>query len=97
MMKRIMTGLMAISAAFVLNACGATCEDACANQVEVCATELGDQKDAVKTLCEAGCKLAEEDETKSACTNQQEVIDCVADAADCAAATACGDKCTPRT
>ena len=46
MMKRIMTGLVAISAAFVLNACGATCEDACANQVEVCAAELGDQKDA---------------------------------------------------
>lgn len=95
MMKRIMTGLVAISAAFVLNACSASCEDACANQAEVCKDLLGGEEGAktFQTSCEAGCKSDAVAEGEEKCKNADDIFDCVASAETCGAITTCMEKC----
>ncbi|MFN7134138.1 MAG: hypothetical protein ACK4N5_18815 [Myxococcales bacterium] len=100
MLKKFAMGLMVVASAIVLNGCGASCEDACSNTATVCKKDLfqDDQAaaDAFKTACITECNAAVADESKRKCTNGQEILDCNAAAATCAAVTECGKKCIPK-
>lgn len=84
-MKRILVVVAAVVSALALNACGASCSDACDNIVKQCKPDLGgfDQT----SYCNIFCAAMDGEK----CTNTSDMYSCLADASSCEGMNTCPD------